>query len=223
MSCHLQKSESVTDTVDVCILEVYISGVGTELYFSACAHNCRHKVLALMLLLGSHSQALESRQSQNCSCFLLRACKSCSALQGSFCSLLEGWCCKSCVTYKKNWFCCLPSFISTNLRDVQIDFGLQPYLSGTSSFTKLLSCQHSPSLSSLPPPQPLHWAHDVVFLLLSLTVLHGKYLAADTCDRPLPGHVALPLSSVSTVTQRENCSSHGDKEVQTGLVVNRRI
>lgn len=57
-----------------------------------------------------------------------------------------------CDSFKKrNWFSCLPSFISKNLTDVQIDFGSQPYLPGTSSFTKLLSCQHSPSLSALPP------------------------------------------------------------------------
>lgn len=48
-------------------------------------------------------------------------------------------------------------------------------------------------------------------LRLSLTVLHGKYLAADACGRLLPGHVCLPLSSVSTATQRENCGIHGDE------------
>lgn len=68
---------------------------------------------------------------------------------------LEGCCCKSCVIYKKksktkqkNRFSCLPGFVSTNLRDIQIDFGLQPYLPGTSSFTKLLPCQH---LATSPP------------------------------------------------------------------------
>lgn len=82
---------------------------------------------------------------------------------------LEGRCCKSCVIYKKKkkkLVLLSASFISTNLRDVQIDFGLKPYLPGTSSFTKLLACQHSPSLSSLPPPLLLHWADDVVFFAL---------------------------------------------------------
>lgn len=34
-------------------------------------------------------------------------------------------------------------------------------------------------------------------LRLSLTVLHGKYLAADACGRLLSGHVCLPLSLLS--------------------------
>lgn len=48
-------------------------------------------------------------------------------------------------------------------------------------------------------------------LRLSLTVLHGKYLATDACGRLLPGHVCLPLSSVSSTMQRENCSIHGNE------------
>lgn len=64
-------------------------------------------------------------------------------------------------------------------------------------------------------------------LRLSLTVLHGKYLAADVCGRLLPGHVCLPLSSVSTATQRENCSIHGNEGGVLGVgylnVVDRRI
>lgn len=48
-------------------------------------------------------------------------------------------------------------------------------------------------------------------LRLSLTVLHGKYLAADACGRLLPGHVCLPLFPGCTATQRENCSIHGDE------------
>lgn len=69
---------------------------------------------------------------------------------------LEGCCCKSCVIWEKkqknktNRFPCLPGFVSTNLRDIQIDVGLQPYLPGTSSFTKLLPCQHS----ATSPPSP---------------------------------------------------------------------
>lgn len=64
-------------------------------------------------------------------------------------------------------------------------------------------------------------------LRLSLTVLHGKYLAADACGRFLPGHVSLPLSCVSTDMQRENCCIHGDQggvlEVGYLNVVDRRI
>lgn len=103
-----------------------------------------------------------------------RQCGRGGAFNGApFVTCLEGCCCKSCVIHK-NWFSCLPGFISTNLRDEQIDFGLQPYLPGTSSFTKLLSCQHSPSHSALPPPRqhlspptplPPHGA-DVVFFAL---------------------------------------------------------
>lgn len=171
-----------------------------------------------MLLLDTHSHAPKCRQTATVDAFC-RQCGRGGAFYGApFVTCLEGCCCKSCVIHK-NWFSCLPGFISTNLRDEQIDFGLQPYLPGTSSFTKLLSCQHSPSHSALPPLLCLHTELMLFSLLLSLTVLHGKYLAADVCGWLLPGHVCLPLSSASTATQRENCSIHGNVGGVLGLVI----
>lgn len=138
---------------------------------------------------------------------------------------LEGCCCKSCAIYKKNKKT-KQVFLSARFRlhkPQRHTNRLWPAAIPPWNFflyqTAPLSTLNNIT-PPLPPLQPLHWADGVVFfaLRLSLTVLHGKYLAADACGRPLPGHVGLPLSSVSTATQRENGRIHGDKEVCSGLV-----
>lgn len=144
-----------------------------------------------------------------CCCWTVRLLKAVSFRNGLFydasiVTCLESCCCKSCKIYlkqkrkkekRKKRLSCLPDFIFTNLRNVQIVFGLQPYLPGSSSFTKLLPCQHPPSLFFLPHATVSMLKSMMLFSLhLSLTILHGKYLAADACDRLLSGHVGLPLS-----------------------------
>lgn len=103
----------------------------------------------------------------------------------SFAICLQVCCCKVCVNYseKKNieeQVLRSARFHLLKHRDVQIDFGLQPYLPGSSSFTSLLACQHSPLLPSFPHTIAFTLKPTVLFSVrLSLTVLHVKYLAVD--------------------------------------------
>lgn len=83
--------ESPWLTLYVRCAQVYMPAEhGTQSCFRACAHNYRHEVVVLMLLLDTHSQAPETCQSQNCWCFLPSVCERWGVLRGSFCNLPGG-------------------------------------------------------------------------------------------------------------------------------------
>lgn len=76
------------------------SVLGTRCCFGACAQNYTHKVIVLMSLLVSHSQAPECRQSATVDAFCRQCVRGGPFYGAPFVTCLEG-CCKSCVIHKK--------------------------------------------------------------------------------------------------------------------------
>lgn len=100
----------------------------------------------------------------------------------SFVICPQGCCCKVCLIFfrkKKNveeeQVLRSAGFHLLKLRDVQIGFGLQPYLPGSSSFTGLLACQHSPWLPSFPHTTAFTLKPTVLFSRLWLSSMWSAW------------------------------------------------
>lgn len=154
-----------------------------------------------MSLLVTHSQAPECHQSATVDAFCRQCVRGGPFYGVPFVTCLEVCCCKSCVIHKKQVLVSArfhlhkPQRRTNRLWPAAIPpwnfFLYQTAPLSTLPFT-LVPPPISPAF--IPPLAAFASAQGPMMLFslrLSLTVLHGKYLAADACGRLLPGHVCL--------------------------------